>query len=187
MDPALALHKFSSAAILQMTAPRDRMDMDVNRGIWIAQSLYALDKLCQVGASQIVQGIITLGKVANDVVEKGQQKAKEMQSGAKSTTGGQLPDPDDEEEKKKGEKPTSINQMQQLVKKNNEVPKDIVRFDKAEANIPGSKDHVHFKDGTSMNIDGSVHDKAKGIPNITNEVAKFLKQNGWAYELAKGI
>ncbi len=27
MDPALALHKFSSAAILQMTAPRDRMDI----------------------------------------------------------------------------------------------------------------------------------------------------------------
>ena len=100
MDPNLALHKFSSAAILQMTTPRDRMDMDVNRGIWIAQSLYALDKLCQVGASQIVQGIFTLGKVANDVVEKGQQKAKEMQSVAKSTTGGQLPDPDDEERKK---------------------------------------------------------------------------------------
>ncbi|MBD5088832.1 MAG: hypothetical protein HDT30_08515 [Clostridiales bacterium] len=35
-----------------------------------------------------------------------------------------------------------------------------------------AKPHVHFKDATSLNYDGMVHDKHKGIPKISNKVRK---------------
>ena len=39
--------------------------------------------------------------------------------------------------------------------------------------------HIHFKDGTSINIDGTVHDKHKGMPNLDNATKKWLEKNGW--------
>ena len=73
---------------------------------------------------------------------------------------------------------TSARQMQNKVEKG-QAPKGIERFDKADANQPNSKDHVHFKNGTSCNCDGTVHDKMNGIPDPTNKEKKFLNDNGW--------
>ena len=81
-------------------------------------------------------------------------------------------------------KPLKAVKMQQKVEKG-QAPKRIDRFDKSEKNVPDSKDHVHFKDGTSMNNDGSVHDKKNGIPNPTNTEKKFLDKNGWPTEVKK--
>ena len=36
------------------------------------------------------------------------------------------------------------------------------------------KPHVHFKDGTALNQDGTVHDAHKGNLNLTNGT-----RNGW--------
>ena len=41
------------------------------------------------------------------------------------------------------------------------------------------KPHVHFKDGTSINIDGTIHDKRQGTPKLTNEIKRWLNKNGW--------
>lgn len=41
------------------------------------------------------------------------------------------------------------------------------------------QDHVHFKDGTSINKDGIIHDKGHGTPNLTNDILDWLNRNGW--------
>jgi hypothetical protein len=90
MDPALALHKFSSAAILQMTAPRQMNigplgvliltasgptgQVVINKLPQISDKLNDLYRSVMLGNSNIIQGVITLGEVAKDVIEKGQQK-----------------------------------------------------------------------------------------------------------------
>ncbi len=93
MDPALALHKFSSAAILQMTAPRDRMDMSIVRDLW------NISKLSQLGESSTTSGIIIFkDALIRDFkkahFDESEEKIQEKKDGAKSTTGGQLPDPE---------------------------------------------------------------------------------------------
>lgn len=75
-------------------------------------------------------------------------------------------------------KRTSVNQMQTKVERN-QAPNGIKRFDKADANQPNSKDHVHFKDGTSCNCDGTPKDAGKGTPTPTNKEKRFLNKNGW--------
>lgn len=45
--------------------------------------------------------------------------------------------------------------------------------------VKGQKPHVHFKDGTSLNNDGTVHDEHKGIPNISNKIRKWLEKYNW--------
>lgn len=47
------------------------------------------------------------------------------------------------------------------------------------AHTEGQQPHVHFKDGTSLNQDGTVHDAHKGTPNLTNSTRKWLEENGW--------
>jgi hypothetical protein len=54
----------------------------------------------------------------------------------------------------------------------------IKRFDKGNTNTK-TQDHVHFKDGTSSNIDGTVHDKHNGVPQPTAPAKIFLEKNGW--------
>ena len=39
--------------------------------------------------------------------------------------------------------------------------------------------HVHFKDGTSLNRDGTIHDKGHGRPNPSSKVWDWLHKHGW--------
>ena len=73
-------------------------------------------------------------------------------------------------------KPTSQNQMQKQVEKG-QAPREVDRVD--SSHTKGQQPHIHFKDGTAINQDGTVHDLHKGIPNITNEILKWLEKNGW--------
>lgn len=73
-------------------------------------------------------------------------------------------------------KVTSPNQMQQQVLKG-KAPKDVIRVDNPK--VPGQLPHVHFKDRTALNIDGTIHDAKNGIPNLTKEVRIWLFDNGW--------
>ena len=68
---------------------------------------------------------------------------------------------------------TSPNQMQSQVEKG-QAPKSVDR-----PHVPGQKPHIHFKDCTSINVDGSVHDIHKEIPNITNKIKEWIIRNGW--------
>lgn len=74
------------------------------------------------------------------------------------------------------DKPTSANQMQKQVERG-QAPKTVERVDTPE--FSWEKPHVHFKDGTALNIDGSVHDAMKGVHNLTNSERIWLFENGW--------
>lgn len=68
--------------------------------------------------------------------------------------------------------------MQRKVERG-QAPKGIGRFDTAEKSVPASQDHVHFSDGTSMNVDGSVQDAASGVPRISRKIGNWLEKHGW--------
>ena len=73
--------------------------------------------------------------------------------------------------------------MQKQVERG-QAPKDVDMVHGAHlSNVPNQQPHVHFKDGTSMNMDGTIHDAKGGIPNITRAIAEWLQKNGWAYEV----
>ncbi|MBQ7934997.1 MAG: hypothetical protein IJ333_01420, partial [Clostridia bacterium] len=76
-------------------------------------------------------------------------------------------------------KPTSPNQMQKQVERG-QAPKTVIRVDNPK--IPNQLPHVHFRDGTSLNIDGSVHDSMNGIHSLTNSERIWLFENGWGRE-----
>ncbi len=71
-------------------------------------------------------------------------------------------------------KPTSPNQMQKQVERG-QAPKTVSRVDNPKYGQP----HVHFKNGTSVNFDGSTHDAINGTPSLTNEEILWLFENGW--------
>ena len=73
-------------------------------------------------------------------------------------------------------KVTSPNQMQKQVLKG-QAPITVIRVDNPK--IPGQLPHIHFSDGTSMNIDGSVHDAMNGVHSLTNSEQIWLFKNGW--------
>lgn len=84
---------------------------------------------------------------------------------------------DDSANEESGETtPKSPGQLQKQVEKG-QVPKEVDRVDKPH--VPGQKPHVHLDDGTSLNNDGTVHDKHKGNPNPSNKTKKWLNKNGW--------
>ena len=75
-----------------------------------------------------------------------------------------------------GGKPTSPNQMQKQVERG-QAPSTVVRVDNPK--IPGQLPHIHFSDGTAMNIDGSVHDAMRGVHTLTNSERIWIFDNGW--------
>jgi len=75
-------------------------------------------------------------------------------------------------------KAKSISQLQNDVK-DGRAPKSMIRFHKGK--IKGEQDHVHFKDGSALNMDGSwKHHGANGSKHkLTNQEKNYLKKNGW--------
>ena len=73
------------------------------------------------------------------------------------------------------QQPKSLNQLNKDIQKGN-TPKDIMRFDKAHTK--GGQEHVHFKDGSALNKDGTWKE---GDFKITKEIQEYLKENGWKF------
>ncbi len=73
-------------------------------------------------------------------------------------------------------KPTSANQMQKQVERG-KVPNGVDRVDPAHTTGGvGEMPHVHFTDGSAMNIGGSAR---HGMPNPSKKIIHWLKQNYW--------
>ena len=70
--------------------------------------------------------------------------------------------------------------MQREVEKG-QAPREVDSVHNPHVN--GQKPHVHFKDGTSMNYDGTIHDKLGGVPTISRAIAEWLGKHGWAQML----
>ena len=79
------------------------------------------------------------------------------------------------EEWTSSKKPDKAGDLQREVLRE-QAPREVDRVDKANYN---GKPHVHFKDVTSINFDGTIHDKHKGVPNITNKIEKWLNRHNW--------
>ena len=73
--------------------------------------------------------------------------------------------------------------MQKQVEKG-QAPKEVDRVDKAHTEY--GQDHVHFKDGTAINKDGTIHDDGYGAPKLSNKVLDWLNRNGWCLNGLKG-
>ena len=58
-----------------------------------------------------------------------------------------------------------------------QAPKTVIRVDNPK--YPGQLPHIHFSDGTSMNIDGTVHDAINGIHVLTKKERLWIFKNGW--------
>ena len=67
----------------------------------------------------------------------------------------------------------SVNQIKELIQKG-KAPKSIERIDKAK--IANEIDHIHFKQGFSINRDGTFKHKPKSGTKLTNKEINFLKK-----------
>jgi len=74
--------------------------------------------------------------------------------------------------------PTSRNQMQKQVT-SKQAPKEVDRVDPPHVNAPKQQNHIHFKDGTAINMDGSLSHESRGIPKITKAILEWIIKNGW--------
>ena len=75
-------------------------------------------------------------------------------------------------------KPTSQNQMQKQVERD-QAPSEVDRVDKPHVNAPDQQNHIHFKDGSAINMDGTLSHEGRGVPHLTNEIIKWILSNGW--------
>ncbi len=66
-------------------------------------------------------------------------------------------------------KPSNPVQMQSQVKKG-QAPKEVLRVDSAHTSV--GKPHVHFKNGTALNTDGTISHQKNGIPVLTKSVKR---------------
>ena len=148
-----------------------------------------IDEIAVLGALTIIGAVSIYNSDANknfaealkESCENNVEKIKNLVSN-KSKTSDAFPSPlppdsDDDNQETNQNKPTSQNQMQKQVERG-KAPKEIERVDKAHQK--GGKNHVHFKDGTSLNQDGTIHDAHRGVPNPSKASKEWLKINGWS-------
>ena len=76
-------------------------------------------------------------------------------------------------------KPTSRNQMQRQVE-SGKAPKEVDRVDPPHNDVNNAQNHIHFKDGTAINQDGSLSHQGNGIPKITKNILQWILDNGWS-------
>jgi hypothetical protein len=63
--------------------------------------------------------------------------------------------------------------MQKEVERD-QAPREVDRVDKGRG--PNEQDHIHLKDGSAQNKDGSPK---HGDPSPSNKLVEWLKKHGW--------
>jgi len=58
-------------------------------------------------------------------------------------------------------------------------PKGIKRIDRPEASVPNSQYHAHAHNNAALNLDGTIHDKHRGMPPFSKDDRDFLFCHGW--------
>lgn len=74
--------------------------------------------------------------------------------------------------------PTSPGQLDNEVNRGI-APKGIKHVHGAHNPSEGGKPHVHYSDGTSSNIDGTIHDRLGGVPRPSNTIRDYLRRHLW--------
>ena len=70
-------------------------------------------------------------------------------------------------------------QARNIVNINRRGPKGIKRIDKPEESVPGSQYHAHAYNDAALNVDGTVHDKHRGMQLFSKDDKDFLFCYGW--------
>ena len=155
----------------------DTTGVGVADDVLIAASLTGFVFSAKASLEGVVVAAKGIGQAVNGAKKVINAKSNQKQSSVVSPS--PLPPDDDNNDgkNKENKKPTSQNQLQKQVEKG-QAPKEIDRVDKAH--IDGQQPHVHFKDGTSLNQDGTVHDAHNGVPNPSNATKEWLQTNGWS-------
>ena len=73
---------------------------------------------------------------------------------------------------------TSSNQMQKQVERG-QAPKEVDRVDKPHTGNNVQQDHIHFKDGTALNADGTPSHCDISSLKLTNAILDWILKNGW--------
>ena len=76
---------------------------------------------------------------------------------------------------KKPKKRTTPGAMQRQVEKGH-APREVKEVH--NGHTKNGKPHVHFKDGTAINLDGTKSHDHAGTPPLTNAIKEWLHQNG---------
>jgi hypothetical protein len=76
-------------------------------------------------------------------------------------------------EKAETRQPTSPNRLQQQVERG-QAPRTVDRVDRGK--IYGEKDHIHFKDGSALNKNGTWK---HGEKELTKAEKEWIEDNGW--------
>ena len=132
-----------------------------------------------VGAICIVVAVAIIGDASTEV---GEYIADALPDAQDSTTAPpqSIEEPSSETDTKSQDKakPSSPGKMNEEVKRG-QAPKEVQSVHNAHDTKTG-KPHVHFKDKTSMNNDGTPHDAHRGEPRLTKPVRDWLKKHHWA-------
>ncbi|MDO5539019.1 MAG: RHS repeat-associated core domain-containing protein [Eubacteriales bacterium] len=150
----------------------------------LAKKVVKADKAVQkwaknnAGKIAIMAGVgvtaLTYPGIAGTITGKGITQSSKSGNKSKKKVSNQNGEESVEDENFNPDKPSKL---QEEIKRG-KAPRDVKRVD--DKNEGGAeKPHVHFKDGTSLNNDGTIHDKGKGIPKPSKNVRKWLEKHGW--------
>ena len=130
-------------------------------GRWLSENL---------SPSGAIRGFgIAMEQVQSALGTKKGDPSKSLSSGGtNSASGGAMP-PDDDDQKK-GKSPNQLNKDIRQGK----APKDVERVDVGK--VKGEQTHVHFKDNSALNMDGTWK---HGESTLSRATQKWLVENGW--------
>ena len=131
-------------------------------------------------------GIVDIGEFICEASQSGDDATASNPKSEESDPPQSIIEPDDTEsdaetETEKDQQPSSPGKMQKEVDRG-KAPKYVKKVHRAHNDKTG-KPHVHFKDKTALNNDGSIHDKHNGIPKLTDAVKKWLGSHNWSTEI----
>ena len=144
------------------------------------------------GAVLIVAGVVAgylIAEVAIPKMKEENEKLKEfldvvgiiIKAAAAEAAPPKSVSEEDSKSEGKEKAPSRPGKMQKEVERG-QAPKEVDRVHDSHDKKNG-KPHIHFKDKTSLNNDGTPHDSHRGTPKLTNSVKKWLIKHNWSIDL----
>nr|WP_233438890.1 RHS repeat-associated core domain-containing protein [Aggregatibacter actinomycetemcomitans] len=136
-----------------------------------------------LAAPWILEGLAYAGTaMAGILIGVGIMDAKEEYDKAQAQSAAEIEASKCEKERKRRCKKWGTGtpaQARNIVNINRRGPKGIKRIDRPEESVPGSQYHAHAYNDAALNVDGTVHDKHRGMPPFSKDDKDFLFCYGW--------
>lgn len=155
----------------------------LRRGLWGAIGRAIARAAPLAGGAAIADGPLPFGEILGlglIVASVATEVVRHVRDGEEAEDEEEGEDGESEEGDGDGDDPppTSPNRLQREVERGR-APRGVTRVDPANPDVPGSQPHIHYDDGTSSNLDGSVHDAHRGYPNPSNRIRRWIESHGW--------